>query len=136
MWRTALVIAVAACTTPSPAVVRGESFNTQLCGNGVAGSPDCPYNRVDLGLNAAPGSEMTAIVWVNEQNLSVTDIVITAGPDGLYAENARLDSCSGNSRPRWWIIDLAPGNKMALDSTLVVETPICFAADIVDGFRP
>jgi hypothetical protein len=136
MWRAALVIAVSGCTTRNPQVVRGAPFGPQLCANGVPGSPRCPYNRVDLGLDAATGSEMTAIVWENDQSLSVTAIVITAGADGLYAENAGLDSCSGNSRPRWWIIDIAPGEKTALDSTLVVEPPICFAAEVVDGYRP
>ncbi len=124
---------------PQTAVVRSVDIPAQLCWSGAAGSPRCPYTHADLGLEASPATDVTMLVLPGDQNLAAINIVVTAGPDGLYAENPRFDNCWPNAAPTpamWPTIDLAGGAKTTLANVLLVQTPICFAADLVDVYQP
>ncbi len=130
-----LIIGIAACTTPpSKPVVRGAPFAPVFCWSGR-----CPYTHYDLGLDASPGSEVAMFVYEDDQNLTATDIVITAGAGGLHAENPRFDACSSllaPTPPMWPTIDLTKGAHTTLADVVMIEAPICFAADVVDVYQP
>ena len=136
-WRAALWIAAAACTPAPPSTVRGAQFAPMFCVSGSPGSLECPYTDVDLGLDAAPGAELEALVLDLDDFFDATEIVIVAGPDGLYAENPRLDTCSGPKSWAWPTIDVPAGTRVPLGEVrLVAMLPICFAADDADVYRP
>jgi hypothetical protein len=134
----AWLIVLAACGTEKP-VVRGAPFTPVLC-KGTPGTDACPYTPDDLGLADSPGSEVKMLLRFDAgHRLNATGIVITAGSVGLYAESPRFDQCPLKPQPTpamWPDIDLAAGESQPLDGVVLLEVPICFAADAIGPYRP
>jgi hypothetical protein len=126
-------LALAACT--SKPVVQGAALDVGIC-EGPIDTPTCPYNPVDLGLTAAPGSTVQMLLQYDSMHqLEAKSIVIMAGSSGLYAVNPRFDDCPVHPMPdvaMWPTFDLAAGDSLQLDNVFVIGLPVCFAADAVN----
>jgi len=129
----AWLLALAACTTKP--VVQGTTLDVAIC-EGPIGTPTCPYNPVDLGLAAAPGSTVQMLLQYDSMHqLEAKSIMIVAGSSGLYAENPRFDDCPPHptSDPAMWpTFDLVAGDSLQLDNVFLVGLPVCFAADSIN----
>ncbi len=133
----AWLLVIAACSTGKP-VVQGAPLDEGIC-EGAPATPTCPYNPVDLGLAAAPGSKVEMLLQYDASSqLEAKSIVIIAGSGGLYAENPRFDECPPHPMPEpamWPTFDIPEGQQLTLDNVFLIGLPVCFAADAVNVQR-